>query len=305
MRVVVAHRALRDHVLDAEARGVEAFGAEREQVRERPRVLRDLALVRRPRVEAREDAPGFLVAPRVAVLLRPLLRLRLGELLLSRDQTTQRARLFVHLVEVALPARAAAFERREEGLRGGAAQGGGQVFALELKQEDVQEVEVAVAQVDGGALVAVEVDDGRRVGSALALEVVGVFGRRVDEGDERVDALQRVVAQQPPLGDDVVAAARGAAEHLDEVVALTVDALVGVGAVVGDEDERRLRRPRASSGSRPRRDRRARRSRAGGRGARRGRGCGAWRGRSRWCRSRGSAPSGLAASPTARAPSAR
>ena len=41
-----------------------------------------------------------------------------------------------------------------------------------------------------------------------------------------------------------MAAAFGAAEELDEVVALTVDALDGVRAVVGDDDERGVRRLR-------------------------------------------------------------
>ncbi len=98
-------------------------------------------------------------------------------------------------------------------------------------------VEVGVAELDGGALVAVEVDERGRVRRALPLQVEGVLGRRVDERDERVDSFERVVAEEPALGDDVVAAARGRGEELDEVVALAVDALVRVRAVVGDEDE--------------------------------------------------------------------
>jgi hypothetical protein len=64
--------------------------------------------------------------------------------------------------------------------------------------------------LDGRALVAVEVQKRGRVHGALALEVEGLLGRRVNQRDERVDALQRVVIQKPPLGDDVVAAALGA-----------------------------------------------------------------------------------------------
>ena len=102
----------------------------------------------------------------------------------------------------------------------------------------MNEVEVAFAQLYRGALVAVEVQEGRRVQSALAFEIERVFGGRVDERDERVDSFERVGGQEAALCDDVMAAAFGAAEELDEVVALTVDALDGVRAVVGDDDER-------------------------------------------------------------------
>src|SRR5205823_834316 len=94
------------------------------------------------------------------------------------------------------------------------------------------------AQLYGGALVAVEVNEGGRVSVALAPEVVALVGRRVDDGDERVDSLHGVVGEEPPLGDDVVAAAFAAAEEFDEVEALAVEARVGVNAVVGDDDER-------------------------------------------------------------------
>jgi hypothetical protein len=105
--------------------------------------------------------------------------------------------------------------------------------------------------VNRGALVAVEIDEGRRVLGALALQVEGFLRVVVEERDERVDALERVVVHHPALGDDVVSAAGGAVEEVDEVVALAVDALVGVDAVVGDEDEGGLFGERRAADGRP------------------------------------------------------
>jgi hypothetical protein len=140
---------------------------------------------------------------------------------------------------------------REKSFNRGALHGGREFCALQFGEQYVQDVEVAVAQVDRGAFVAVEIHERGRVSGALAFEVVGIFCGRRDQGYERVDAFERVVAHQTPLRDDVMAATRAARQQLDEIEALTIDALVRVRPVIRDDDERGFRRLRRLLDRRP------------------------------------------------------
>ena len=111
---MLAHRALRDEVFDADGRGTEMRAVEREQVCERLRVSGVVALVALPRVEVRELALGLFVAPGFAVGLRPLLRLCLDECALLFNQAVERADFLIEFGERPLPKGAVSFDGGEE-----------------------------------------------------------------------------------------------------------------------------------------------------------------------------------------------
>ena len=108
---------------------------------------------------------------------------------------------------------------------------------MQLLQQNVNYVQIGVAKMQTRAFVAVKVEQSSGVRLALAFQIVR-FGRgSCNRGHERIDGLDRVVHQQPALGNYVMAAAGLTAQQLDEVESLTDDPLVGVKAVIRDDDE--------------------------------------------------------------------
>ena len=101
----------------------------------------------------------------------------------------------------------------------------------------MQHIQVAVAKVQSGALVAVEIQHGRRILTALFFQIVGLGAGRGDRGHKGIDALQRVIQQQTPLCDHVMPAARITAEQFHQIEALADDSLVSVEAVIGKNDQ--------------------------------------------------------------------
>ena len=101
------------------------------------------------------------------------------------------------------------------------------------------------------ALVAVEIQQRRWIIGALALQVVGIRSSRRDWRHERVDSFNRVIEQQPPLCDHVMAAARAAAQQFHEVETLANYTFVGVEAVIRNNDEHGFRSHLAFFDSRP------------------------------------------------------
>src|SRR6185369_7480896 len=144
----------------------------------------------------------------------------------------------LELVEISLPIAATALDSVEKLVGRGFAEVFRNVALLHLLQENVQQVEIAVAQVHRGALVAVEVEHRGRVIRALTFEIVGVLRGRRNQRHERIDAFDRVIEHQPALRDYVMAAAEATAEQFHEVVTLAIDFRIAVEAVIGNNYER-------------------------------------------------------------------
>src|ERR1044072_5244759 len=86
-----------------------------------------------------------------------------------------------------------------------------------------------------GAFVAVEVEHRGRIRGALALEMVGIGLRCRDDRYKRIPALDRIVEHQATFGDHVVSATLATAKQLYEIVALAVDLLITIDAVIGNQ----------------------------------------------------------------------
>src|SRR5437660_1369025 len=96
-----------------------------------------------------------------------------------------------------------------------------------------------------GALVAVEIQERGGVLSALVLQIVGLGGSRCNWRHEDVDPLQRVIHQEPSLGDYMMSTAGVTAEQLHQIESLANDALVSIKAVIGNDNQHRFRCQRA------------------------------------------------------------
>ena len=118
-----------------------------------------------------------------------MFRLPGPQLTLRPDIFVQRTQFIGELIEVALPAAPRAIERGEESIFQSLVQLRRGILALKLLQHEVQHVEIVVAQVQSGALVAVKVQQGRRVIRALALQVIRLLSRGGDQRGKRIDAF--------------------------------------------------------------------------------------------------------------------
>ena len=118
---------------------------------------------------ARVDAPDLIVLSRFFLRFGKFFGLTGPQFTLRPDILVQRAQFISQLIEITLPTPPRAIERDEESIFPSLVQLRREIFALKLLQHEVQHVEMVVAQVQSGALVAVKVQQRRRVIRALTL----------------------------------------------------------------------------------------------------------------------------------------
>ena len=116
---------------------------------------------------ARVQSPDLIVLSHFLFRFGKLFRLPGPQLTLRLDIFVQRSQFISELIEVTLPPPPRAIERGEESIFQSLVQLRREILALKLLQHEVQHVEIVIAQVQSGALVAVKVQQRRRVIRAL------------------------------------------------------------------------------------------------------------------------------------------
>src|SRR5258707_4522679 len=91
--------------------------------------------------------------------------------------------------------------------------------------------------MESGAFVAVEIQKRCRVLSTLFLQIMRLRRSGGNRRHEQVDRLQRIIHQQAPFSDYVVSAAGVTTQQPDQIESLTDDALVGIKAVIGNDNQ--------------------------------------------------------------------
>ena len=150
-----------------------------------------------------------------------------------------------------MPAGSSSIDHGEELIEGSFLNISLEAATLKLLQQDVQLIEIAVTQMHRGTLVTVKVEHRGWISRTLALEIVSIVSGRRDQRHKRIHALDRIVEHQTTFCNDVMTAAHPAAEQFYEIVALAINLLVGIDAVIRNQHHCCLVRQRAFLNRRP------------------------------------------------------
>ncbi len=154
------------------------------------------------------------------------------------DPLKSRTHILLQLRSLLFPCRSVTVEHVEQGVDGGGAHRTRQALVRHVIEKNLDHVERVVAQPYVGALVTVGIEHRRGVVRALAVQIRRFPAGRDHFGDERVQALEFELGERMAVGDHMVPSAGGAAEPLDQVVALAVKVLSRVHPVIGNQHQR-------------------------------------------------------------------
>ena len=90
------------------------------------------------------------------------------ERLLALDRLSQRSQLLIELRQRFRPHGAIRFDDPQNRTPHGRSLGGIEVVPFQLKQQDLDRVQIAIPELDGGSLISVRIDQGRGIVVLLA-----------------------------------------------------------------------------------------------------------------------------------------